>query len=324
MRNFAGGLTAALVLALSASGVAAQQGKKVAHMTAAASNPFVQALAKALTDKAKAAGIEVQTFASPFDPALQAQQIDDAIARKFDMLAIVAVSEQAIVPALTRAKQAGVPVLLINSPPRPGSEDLFVSFVGENHQDLGRITGEATLRALQESGRSAGKVALITGSLQEGVGPRRVTGFREALKASPKVEIVAVEDAKWDTAASEKIAGQLFARFAPQGGLDVIYAMADNMAHGVIRAAEAAKIPLGNKPGQLLVISSNCLRMGIDNIKSGKQYSTGSQVPVRTGNRAAEMLVDHFAGKQLPKYEYLPVEVIDRSNLPKWEALCTF
>ena len=305
--------------------VAAQtQGKKIAHLTAAGTNPFVQGLAKALTDRAKALGMEVTTFTSPFDAALQAQQIDDAIARKFDLLAILAVSEQAIIPALTRAKQVGVPVLLVNSPPRPGAEDLFVSFVGEDHVELGRITGESVLNALKESGRDGGKVALITGALHEGVAPRRVAGFREALKANPKVQIVAVEDARWDTALSEKVAGQLYARFAAQGGLDVVYGMADNQAHGAIQAAEAAGIPLGVGPGKLTVIGSNCMRMGIANIKAGKQYSTGTQVPTRTGIRAAELIADYFSGKQLPKFEYLPVEMITKANVEKWESPCTF
>jgi ABC-type sugar transport system substrate-binding protein len=324
MRNILSAAAAILVLVLTPFAASAQQGKRIAHFTAAASNPFIQAMTKALTERAKALGMEVTTFASPYDPALQAQQIDDAIARKYDLLAINAVSEQAILPVLNRAKQAKIPVLLVNAPPKPGSEDLFISFVGENHEELGKVTGQAALRALKESGRDGGKVALITGSLQEGVGPRRVAGFREALKANPKAQIVAVEDAKWDTAVSEKIAGQLYARFAPQGGLDLVYAMADNQAHGAIRAAEAAKLPLGSKPGQLIVLSSNCLRMGMDNIKAGKQYSTGNQVPGRTGARAAEMIADHFAGKSLPKYAYLPVEAIDRSNLAKWEGMCSF
>jgi ribose transport system substrate-binding protein len=156
--------------------------------------------------------MEVNTVSQHFDAALQAQQVDDAIARKFDMLAIIAGSEQAIVPALIRAKQASVPVLLVNSPPRDGSEDLYLSFVGEDHVELGRITGVSVLKALQVGGRDGGKIALITGSLQEGVGPRRVAGFREAVKANPKAQIVAVEDAKWQTDFSERIAGQLFAR----------------------------------------------------------------------------------------------------------------
>jgi ribose transport system substrate-binding protein len=240
------------------------------------------------------------------------------------MLAIIAGSEQAIIPALVRAKQAGIPVLLINSPPRDGSEELYLSFVGEDHVQLGRITGEAVLQALKQGGRDGGKVAMITGSLQEGVGPRRVVGFREALKANPKVEIVATEDAKWATDVSERIAGQLFARFAAQGGLDVIYGMADNQAAAVVQAAKSAGVPLGVEKGKLIVVGSNCLKQGIAGIKAGDQYSTATQIPTRTGNRAAELINDHFNGKTLQKKEILPVETVTKANVGKWEDACTY
>jgi ribose transport system substrate-binding protein len=303
---------------------ASPQGKKVAYLTTNPTHPFIAKLTSTFVTRANALGMEVTTFGSQFDAALQAQQVDDAIVRKFDLIAIVAGSEQAIVPALIRAKQARVPVLIVNSPPRDGSEDLYLSFVGEDHVQLGRITGESVLKGLKDGGRDGGKVALITGSLQEGVGPRRVAGFREALKANPKAEVVAVEDAKWATDLTERIAGQLFARFAAQGGLDVIYGMADNQAAAIVQAAKAASIPLGIEKGKLIVVGSNCLKQGIVGIKAGEQYSTGTQIPTRTGLKAAEMVADHFNGKKLPKHEILPVETITRANVDKWEDACTF
>ena len=198
-------LAVVLITALSLSSLfsaeadATPKGKKVAFLVTSPTHPFIATLSKTFVSRANAFGMEVNTVSQHFDAALQAQQVDDAIARQFDMLAIIAGSEQAIVPALTRAKQAGVPVILINSPPRDGSEDLYLSFVGEDHVELGRITGVSVLQGLKEGGRDGGKIALITGSLQEGVGPRRVAGFREAMKANPKAQIVAVEDAKWQT-----------------------------------------------------------------------------------------------------------------------------
>lgn len=319
-------LSVALGLGLLAPGGASAnpQGKKIAFLVTSPTHPFIATLGKAFTARANGFGMEVNTVSQHFDAALQAQQVDDAIARKFDMIAIIAGSEQAIIPALARAKAAGIPVVIINSPPRDGSEDLYLSFIGEDHVQLGRITGESVLSALKEGGRDGGKVAMITGSLQEGVGPRRVTGFREALKANPKVEIVATEDAKWQSDISERIAGQLFARFAAQGGLDVVYGMADNQAAAIVQAAKAAGIPLGVEKGKLIIVGSNCLKQGIAGIKAGEQYSTGVQVPARTGNRAAELIADHFNGKTLPKKEILPVETITKANVAKWEEACTY
>lgn len=326
MRIVAVALSIALGSLFASIGIAQStpQGKKVALIITSPAHPFIAAVTKSFTEKAAAHGMQVSTFGSHFDAALQSQQVDDAISRRFDMLAIIAGSEQAIVPALARAKQGGVPVILVNSPPRDGSQDLYLSFVGEDHVQLGRLTGESVLKALKDGGREGGKVALVTGSLQEGVGPRRLAGFREAIKANPKVEIVATEDAKWQTDLSERIAGQLFARFAAQGGLDVIYGMADNQAAAIVQAAKAAGIPLGIEKGKLIVVGSNCLKQGIAAIKAGEQYSTGIQIPSRTGSRAVELIVDHFNGKQVPKHEFLPVETVTKANVDKWEAPCTY
>src|SRR5262249_6427183 len=121
---------------------ATPNGHKPPFLVAPATHPFIATLGKPFVSRANSFGMEVNTVSQHFDAALQAQQVDDAIARQFDMLAIIAGSEQAIVPALIRAKQAGVPVILVNSPPRDGSADLYLSFVGEDHVELGRCTRE--------------------------------------------------------------------------------------------------------------------------------------------------------------------------------------
>jgi ABC-type sugar transport system substrate-binding protein len=104
----------------------------------------------------------------------------------------------------------------------------------------------------------------------------------------------------------------------------VVYGMADNQAAAIVQAAKAAGIPLGVEKGKLIIVGSNCLKQGIAGIKAGEQYSTGVQVPARTGNRAAELIADHFNGKTLPKKEILPVETITKANVAKWEEACTY
>ena len=115
-----------------------------------------------------------------------ARQIEDAIARKYDILVIQAVSEQGVVPSLVRAKQAGIPVILSNNPIKAGSEDLYVTFVGQDQTEMGRIAGKAIVDALKASGRDGGKIALITGALSEGVGPRRLAGIKKAWPLIPR------------------------------------------------------------------------------------------------------------------------------------------
>jgi ribose transport system substrate-binding protein len=299
-------------------------GKKVAYFDAGPSHPYVVALNKAFNARAKDRGLEVTQFDTPYDAALQAQQIDDAIARKFDLLAIMAASQSAIVPALNRAKKAGIPVVILNNGIKDGVEDLYVANVIDDNAKLGRLAADATLRALKEGGRDQAKVALITGVLAEGVAKTRLDAFIAALKDHPAVKIVATEDAYWDTAKSEMIAGQLFARFAPQGGLDVAIGWADNQTAAIIRAAEAAHIPLGTEKGKLIVLGMNCNRDGIQAIKDGREYSTATQPPVRMGEKTADVVADYFDGKIPPKQVVLDVEAIDKNNIDKFAAGCTY
>jgi ABC-type sugar transport system substrate-binding protein len=325
MRRSVALLAAAALLAAITTGAAADpQGKKIAHLTTTTAQAYISALAKSLTDTSKKYGMEVTTFSSPFDAALQAQQMDDAIARKFDMIVLVAVSEQAVVPAATRAHQAGIPIIVLIEPPKAGTEDLYISNIGEDQRELGRIAGMSLITALKASGRDGSKIAAITGSLQEGVAPLRLEGFKEALKTDPKIDLAAIEDAAWDTVKSQTIASQLFARFAGQGGLAAIYGMADNQAIAIIDAAESAGLSVGSGAKDLVVVGSNCVPQTVGAIRSGKLYSSASQIPTRLGERAAEAAADYFSGKKLDKTIHLPVEVINKSNIDKWAALCTY
>jgi ABC-type sugar transport system substrate-binding protein len=298
--------------------------KKVAYLQSLATHPYVAATTKSFRSRAEALGMEITVLTSMLDAALQAQQIDDAIARKFDIVVVAPTSEQAVVPALARAKQASVPVIIINNTPKEGTEELYLTFVGQDQAAMGRLAGEAMLAALKASGRAEGKVAMITGALQQGIAPRRVAGFREAMKTNPKVEIAAVEDARWDTATSERIAGQLYARFAPTGGLDAVYGMADNQAVAAIRAADAAGIAVGSGAKPLVVVGGNCLKEGIEAIKAGKMQATVSQIPTDLGVRTADVIDEHFSGKKLPKEVLLPITTITKANEAQWEAPCTY
>lgn len=321
----AGVVTASCLFSLNANVALASDattGKKIAYLTATTSNPFIAKLASTIQEEAKAKGMEVTVLTSPYDPALQGQQINDVVAQKYDILMITPISERAAVPPLTAAKNAGLPVFIVNSPLAEGADDLYVSFIGENHNELGQVTGQALVEAVK--GRDNVKVALVTGSLAEGVAPRRLAGFKQVVEQHPNISIVATEDVKWDTATAERVSGQLFARYAAQGGLDAVYGMADNVAHGVILAAKAAGVPLGNEKGKLLVVSSNCMKFGIDHIRSGEQYSTATQMPTRTGKAAVATVVDFLDKKPVKKNNFLEAVAITKANLDTYAEPCTF
>ena len=100
--------------------------------------------------------MKVTNLNSNYDAAVQSQQIDDAIAQKFDLIVMVYVNDQAMVPALTRAKAAGIPVVLVVTPLKKDYEELFTSYVGTDHVELGRLAGEDMVKGLKADGQDQG------------------------------------------------------------------------------------------------------------------------------------------------------------------------
>ena len=121
------------------------------------------------------------------------------------------------------------------------------------------------------------------------------------LAQHPGIELVDVEDGKWNTALSEKITGELLVRFNAQGGVDGIFDMADNQATGSINAVQSAGLKLGVADKGIIVVASNCMKDGIVHIKSGEQFGTATQIPTEEAEFAAKKIGGYFNGEALKK-----------------------
>lgn len=307
------------------SALADANGKKVALLVGPTQDAFIGTWVKTFTAGAEKNGMKVSVFSSPFDPALQVQQLDDVIAQKFDMILLQTISQQAVLPALERAKAAKVPVVTVMSQfPEGLADSLYVTYVGENSVQLGELAAEALGNLLKESGREKAKIVAITGSIAEGVGMLRMNGFKNGLKKFPGVTLVVEQDVKWNPAAGEKAAGQIIARFASQGGLDAMYGMNDNLANAIIQAATSAGVKLGTEKDAMIIVGGNCQAPGVKNFQAGKQSATVLMLPVRAATMAIEEVKKIFDGKTVPKATYEKHEIITKDKLAQYADMCSY
>lgn len=316
---------ALLVVALSAGAAhATTAGKTVILLSGPTQDRLINGFDSQFTAAMERAGVKVTLLTSPFDPALQAQQIDDAIGRRPDMIVVQPLSSKAILPAMMRAKGAGIPTFLAIAP-LEGDPGLYVGAAGLDDTKSGALAAEALIAGLKRSGRTHAKVAAITGLLAEGIAPVRLAGFKQRLAAENWIELMQVEDAQWNPKLSEQIAGQLFARYAADGGLDGVYGMNDAQANAIIQAADSAGMTLGTGASDLVVVGGGCQESGIRNIKSGKQYATLSgPLPSFDGPAAAKSVLASLGGTPFPHLVTTPLEIIDKSNVATWAAACSF
>jgi ribose transport system substrate-binding protein len=306
---------------------AAADGKRVAVFMGPTQDKYLGALSRSFETTATGFGMKVTVYSSPFDPALQSQQIDDAIAQKFDLFVVQIISQRAIIPVLTRAKGAGIPVALVVAPMvgnDANAQDLYLTHVGYDDITFGRLIGDAMVHALHGAGRTKAKVAVLAGSMAEGKAPLREKAFREAIAKHAGMDVVVTEDVKWNPAVGERAAGQLLARFAGQGGLDGFYGMNDVVANGAIQAAESAGIKVGTGKGDLVVVGGNCQAPGIKNIEAGKQAATLLMLPVEEGKLTATKVKEFFDGKKPEKITFLPTDTITKANLATYAQPCSY
>ena len=173
-------------------------------------------------------------------------------------------------------------------------------------------------------GRSTAKVAIVAGSMEEGVAPPRVAGFKKELESHPGFKVVAVEETHWAPPEAERAAGQLLARFSGQGGLDGIYGMNDPLANGIVQGAQSAGVKLGTGKGELVVVGGNCLAMGIQDIEEGTMYATIYWTPINMGRDTANTVKKILEGQPVPKKQSRPLEIITKANVDKYKSECTF
>lgn len=304
---------------------AGPEGKKLIFLTGPTEDRFIGTFSSLFQEKAVAIGMQVTQLTSPFDPALQAQQLDDAIGQKPDMIVLQPLSSGAVIPALGRAKAAGVPVFVVISQIDKG-EGLVTGTMANDESKAGLLAAEAIIQGLSAGGKTSAKVAAITGTAAEGIAPKRMASFTARLAKEPWIKLAQVEDANWMPAAAEQIAGQMFARYAADGGLDAIYGMNDAMANAVVQAADSAGVELGNQPGQLLVVGGGCNTSGIGNVENGKQYATLSAPrPIYDTQKSVELIADYFSEKTVPALSVTtPLEIITTSNIGQYAEACSY
>jgi ABC-type sugar transport system substrate-binding protein len=300
----------------------ALKGKTMVYVGCADLNRWCRAFRRTLLAGLQAKGVVVTDLQDPYDPVLQAQHLDQAVAQKPDLIGLLPTNARSIIPALRRAKQAGVPVIEFVGPTVPESEPYYSALIENNHRQLGEFAGENLVEGLHKEGVDKGNVLVITGAQVQPEVALRMEGFNSVLAKYPQYKVVEVQDGNWDQGKSTEIAQTVFAKYRDQGGIQGAFGMADHMAAGIIQAAQQAGIPVGVDKKGLVVVASNCFEVGMVNIANGTQYGTATEAPVPTAQFALPLVEKALAGHELPHRSLMQEVKITKQNVEEMKSVC--
>lgn len=172
-------------------------------------------------------------FAAAFDSdERQVQQIDSLVATGIDLLIVAPNQMQTISPAIDRAYDKGIPIIVFE---RKTSSQKYTAFMSADNYEMGRVMGEYIAGQLHKRGR----VLEVMGLKGSSPAIERHNGFADAMKGYPDIEIVATLQGDWTEESAVKAVQDY------QGDLsnvDFVFGQNDRMALGVRKVLDSPSI----------------------------------------------------------------------------------
>jgi ABC-type sugar transport system substrate-binding protein len=300
------------------------EGKRVFLVTCEP-NVFCHAYNERLKEKLGEEGVNVTQLSDNFEPAVQNQHMNQAIAARPDAIILFASNADAVVPALRRAQNADVPVINVNAVLNEEGEELIEFGVVADNKALGRFAAENLVEGMEKAGYDEGRVMVITGTMGTRIVQDRIDEFTAYMEDYPQYEVLPLQDGNWDQVRSSQLALQMFSRYRGEGGVQGAYGMADYMAAGIIQAAEQLGIPVGvDQEGGVVVTGSNCTPTGIPLMDQGKLWGNATQSPIEEADVTAQHVFEFLRGEEQEHTIVVEEERFTQETLDdRLRSLCT-
>ncbi len=233
----------------------------------------------------------------------QIKAVRGFIAQGVDAIILAPVVETGWEPTLREAKQAKIPVVLVDRGVTVQDDSLYATLIASDFVNEGKMAGEWLAK------KTDGKAQVIELQGTPGAAPAidRKKGFEEAIKAHPEMQIVASQSGDFRRSGGKEVTEALL---KVQPGVTAVYAHNDDMALGAIQALEEA----GKKPGtDVAVISIDGVKGAFEAMAAGKLNCTVECNPL-LGPMAFDAVEKAIKGESLEKKTVVPDRVFDQST----------
>jgi len=281
---------------------------RVALVLKTLNSPFFIEMQRGAEEAARRLGVDlvVQAAEREVDVERQMQIVENLIQTRVSALALTPSGSREVVPAVGKANAAGIPVVIVDtrldSHAATDAGVTTASFVGSDNFRGGHLIGEYLVKV--SGGRS--KVAVLEGIPGHETGDSRIKGFRDAIKDSPGITVVASQTANWERE-------QGFAVFQnilqAHRDVDTVFACNDMMALGAIEAIAAA-----GRTGQIRVLGFDAVQDARRALLVGTMEATVAQYPDEMGRVAIETAVKVLKGGTVPPDIVVRIGLVTKEN----------
>jgi len=233
------------------------------------------------------------------DPAKMLNDVENFIDSKVDAL-IIMPTDQKIVKAIgLKARKAKIPLIVVTVKPNEEDMQYVASYVGSEEIKSGEMQGKFIVNSL--NGKPA-KAIILLGPLGLEAQIKRTEGNKKIFAQHPEIKVVAEQEAKWDRAKGMEVAENLL---SAHRDTNVILSNNDEMAIGALLAAKK----LGFKDEDILIVGIDATPDALAYLGNGLD-ATVYQSASGQGRLSAEMAYKASLNEEVPKYNWIPFELV--------------
>src|SRR6056297_1595134 len=242
------------------------------------------------------------------DVARQIAQMEDLIQQEVDAIIIWPTNGEAVIPAVRKAHQADIPVIVTNSNIAEAGFDFVASFSGPDNVTQGIRSAEIMCDRFKDLGiEDEAKVVHITGQPGYTTAIERAQGFNDRLpEVCPNVEQIDQQPGDWNREKSQQVMEAFLVKY---DDIDGVYSGDDNMGVGAMNAAIAA-----GREGIIFVGATN-FAVGYDAMAAGEYWGSIYQSPVDDAEAALKTAIDTLNGEDVPFLNYFDTPKITQDNM---------
>ena len=234
------------------------------------------------------------------DDKLQTRQINTFTDEGVDLLIVSPNQINTVTPAIDRAYDSGIPVILLDRKTGAGK---YTAFIGADNEKIGRTIGEYIATRL------GGKGTVVEIRGLEGSSPaiERHNGFVSAISNYPGIRLLASESGTWLQQSGDEVATKMFAKgIVP----DYVFGQNDRMAHGAWQAAKRFGLV-----GRMRFVGIDALPGkdgGIDLVRRG--VLDASYIYPTRGDLVMRLALDILEGRPYERDNYMKAALVTKDN----------
>lgn len=257
-----------------------------------------------MRSEAQKRGIDLKFADGQSKQENQIRALRSFVAQGVDAIVLAPIVETGWDPVLREAKQANIPVVIMDRKIQTADESLYTAFIGSDFYEEGRMAADW----LAKNAGDRTNIVELQGEPGSAAANERRKAFADAIAKHPQFKVIDSQSGNFRRAEGKQVMEALLKKHGRN--IHILYSHNDDMALGAIQAIEEA----GLKPGtDILIVSIDAIKEAVQAVVDGKINCTVECNPL-FGPKVYDAIEKILRGEAVEKVMYNKDELFDSAN----------